>query len=245
MPSIQRSIARARRTFSRRSQLDFVIPPEVINDSFSRAIYSFASQPDVVKVLEIGSSSGAGSTASLVEAMKLKSEKALYCLELSKPRFRELHHRYSDLPWVHCLNLPSVARNSMPGADYVRAFYNDNPNSPICRQPMSEVLRWLQQDIDYVETHDFPTSGIAEAKLHARVEEFDLVLIDGSEFTGEAELGELYGSKYILLDDTRTIKNLANVQRLLKDPSYSLAAEDQSCRNGFSVFKRVSPASLL
>jgi hypothetical protein len=80
-------------------------------------------------------------------------------------------------------------------------------------------------------------NGIDVARRDAGVLLFDLVLIDGSEFTGEPELDELYGAKYILLDDTMTFKNWVNYERLSKDSNYELIEEDQSCRNGFAAFK--------
>jgi hypothetical protein len=69
------------------------------------------------------------------------------------------------------------------------------------------------------------------------IETFDAVLIDGSEFTGSAELDEVYGARFILLDDTETFKNWKNMRRLEADPRYRLVQHDPSTRNGFAVFQ--------
>ena len=66
---------------------------------------------------------------------------------------------------------------------------------------------------------------------------FDLVLIDGSEFTGEEELRLVYGSRWITLDDVRTYKNWQNREILKADPAYRLWAENLSLRHGFSIFR--------
>jgi hypothetical protein len=66
---------------------------------------------------------------------------------------------------------------------------------------------------------------------------FDAVLIDGSEFTGRAELDEVYGASYILLDDIRAFKNYANFARLSADPAYSLVEVSEHVRNGYAVFQ--------
>ncbi len=67
-----------------------------------------------------------------------------------------------------------------------------------------------------------------------------MVLIDGSEFPGKAELEDVYGSKWILLDDVNAFKNYENYQSLFNDQSYELYEEDWSLRNGFAIFRRKS-----
>ena len=66
------------------------------------------------------------------------------------------------------------------------------------------------------------------------------MLIDGSEFTGRAELDEVYGARYVVLDDTQTFKNLDNYERLRADPAYRLIDEAPALRNGFAAFERVA-----
>jgi hypothetical protein len=238
VPLKAKAIRLVRRTILRQSELDIVIPPEVKDDGFSQLIQQIASLPEVTCVLEIGSSSGAGSTASLFKGLLEKPEKHLYCLELSLPRFAELAERYREHDWVHCLNLPSISLESMPREEAIGQFYARYPDSPLCRIRMSKVESWLRQDRKYLETHDFDAFGIGEAKRLSQVEVFDLVLIDGSEFTGEAELDEIYGAKFILLDDTETFKNRVGMARLSADPSYILLKYDPMCRNGYAGFRR-------
>lgn len=239
MATVSKCLRRLRRYVFRESQLDMLIPPEIVNDRFSEVIRQYAAEPDVRLVLEIGSSSGDGSTAALVSALAPKDVKDLYCIELSKPRFAELVARYSDLTWVHCYNLPSVPLEAMPTIADVAKFYKENPSSPLRRSKLTEVQRWLRQDLEYLQRNTWPLTGIDAARRDAKVSSFDLVLIDGSEFTGEVEWTKLYGASYVLLDDTLTYKNLSNLRRLSADPNYRLLIEDRSCRNGFAVFKRV------
>lgn len=238
MPITTKAVRLVRRVVLRQSELDMVIPPEVTDDGFSELIRKTASLPEVACVLEIGSSSGAGSTVSLFNGLKGKPAKQLYCLELSLPRFAKLSDRYREHEWVHCLNLPSIAADIMPNEEDISRFFELYPQSPICRSRLSEVQRWLRQDREYLATHSFSGTGIREAQRLANVDKFDLVLIDGSEFTGEAELAEVYGAKYILLDDTETFKNKASMERLTADPAYELLAHDPNCRNGYAGFRK-------
>jgi len=238
MASVASLMRKLRHTVLGQSHLDMLIPPEVVNDSFSVVIRDIASAPEIRTAIEIGSSSGAGTTASLVAGMRNKDIKHLYCLELSRPRFEKLVARYRKEDWVHCYNLPSVSIEQMPSADDVRQFYDTHPESPIRRHTLPEVEGWLRQDIEYIERMAPADTGIAAARRDSGVDLFDLVLIDGSEFTGEAELDALYGARYVLLDDTMTFKCHSARQRLHADPEYQLVVEDPTCRNGFAAFER-------
>ena len=64
------------------------------------------------------------------------------------------------------------------------------------------------------------------------------VLIDGSEFTGKAEMEEVYGAVFLMLDDTRSYKNWDNMARLSKDPAYRLVKKSRWTRNGWAIFER-------
>jgi hypothetical protein len=69
------------------------------------------------------------------------------------------------------------------------------------------------------------------------------VLIDGSEFTGRAELDLVYGARFLFLDDVVSFKNYHNFHRLHRDSAYQLRGSDPHLRNGAALFERVAPAS--
>ncbi len=81
--------------------------------------------------------------------------------------------------------------------------------------------------------------GIEWIREENGIEDFDMVLIDGSEFTGKAELDLVFGAKYILLDDICTYKNWNNYKELVLDSNYKLLMEDHYLRNGYAVFVRI------
>lgn len=220
-----------------RSDLDSVIRPEIVDDPFAQLIRTAASDPAVRTVLEIGSSDGRGSTAAIVDGLRTKHSPVLVCLEVSAPRFRELQARYADLDWVSCLRESSVPVSSFVSAADVEDFLA-RCGEQIYGVPPKEVLRWLAQDIEYVTDHHLPDTGIDHAKEIASVDHFDMVLIDGSEFSGVAELDRLIGAGYVLLDDVRTLKNANNVARLESDPRYVLVEKNLELRNGYAAFRR-------
>ena len=217
---------------------DTLIPPEVSHDKFYRLIARLARRGEVRTILEIGSSSGEGSTTAFVNGMdRNPAHPVLYCIEMSKVRFAALQQRYAGRPDVRCYNVSTVSPESLPTQAEVAAFYSKSP-SKLNNYPLDEVLEWLRQDLEYLQNAGVPTEGIRLIKEKHDITTFDLVLIDGSAFSGAAELNEVYGARLILLDDVNDIKNRHNYERLRSDPQYRLIAEDWKLRNGYAAFER-------
>jgi glycosyltransferase involved in cell wall biosynthesis/radical SAM superfamily enzyme YgiQ (UPF0313 family)/ADP-heptose:LPS heptosyltransferase len=224
------------------SELDNIIPPEIKDDEFYSIILKLAREENVKTVLEIGSSAGEGSTDAFVSGLREnKNKPTLFCLEVSKPRFSKLQKRYESDSCVKCYYASSIPTNKFLSKDEVVQFYNST-RTTLANYPIDRVLGWLRQDIDYVESSDAPNNGIQMVKTDNGIINFDMVLIDGSAFTGGAELDEVYGAKIILLDDINDIKNYNNYKRLSGDANYTMVTENWKLRNGYAVFKRNDPA---
>lgn len=221
-----------------KSQLYWLIPAEIKNDSLYQAIERLAKMESVHTILELGSSSGQGSTAAFVAGIRDNpSHPTLYCMEFSRTRFQELKKYYENDKFVRCYNVASVPLESFPQKSEIEAFYNTVPTN-LNQAPLSMVMDWLRQDMEYIKAENIPQNGIELIKKENGIDTFDIVLIDSSEFTGMAELEKVYGARYLLLDDVNAFKNYANRQRLLKDPNYELIEEDLNLRNGYSIFKK-------
>lgn len=222
-----------------RSDLDHVIAPEIVGGRLASWLARIAGTPGVRHVLDIGASSGTGSTAALAGGAMNNPDgpPTLHCIELSEVRFAELERRYRSTPFVRCYRACSIARDDMPTRGEVRSWARSRPIWSRLRVPTSEILRWYDQDVEYLARPGVRFGGIATARRAARVERFDAVVIDGSEFTGKAELAEVLGARFLMLDDIRTFKNRENHQRLLDDRRYELLASGRR-RNGFAVFER-------
>jgi hypothetical protein len=220
------------------SALDRLIPPEIKNDRFSRAIVEIAATPGVREILEIGSSSGAGSTEAWVAgALRNPETPRIHCIEVSTVRFAALVERWRDAPFVQCYNVSSVPLESFPAVVEVETFHR-SVRSRLSRVPLETVKSWLAADVDYLRANHLSRSGIREIMEQHGIDRFDAVLIDGSEFTGRAELAEVYGARFILLDDVRTFKNWENARQLAADPAYRLIRKSRWTRNGFAIFER-------
>ncbi|MEY4701095.1 MAG: hypothetical protein RL326_1282 [Pseudomonadota bacterium] len=220
--------------------LDSIIAPEISNDAFHEAIFSLASSQPLRHILEIGSSSGQGSTDAWVQGISRNPGRpTLHCLELSKPRFNKLRDHYADNSQVRCYWGSSVGLHQFPSEAEVTAFYESVP-SKLREYPLPQVLSWLREDIDYVRRHEAPSDGIAQALRSCGQNTFDAVLIDGSEFTGVPEFARIYGAKFILLDDILTYKNWDVFHYLAEDPMYQAIMARGDIRNGFAIFRRNS-----
>lgn len=234
------------RTVSRRlrhgTSLDRLIPPEIRNDSLYSAIVRVAATPGVRQMLEIGSSGGDGSTEAFIEgALMNPSEPTLHCIEISDVRYQALKNRHVSRGFVRCYHASSVPLEKVASEVEVTEFYH-SVESILNDYPLKTVLGWRAQDVRYMKEHGLVSNGIRDVKNGTGLDVFDAVLIDGSEFTGSAELDEVYGARYILLDDIRAFKNHANFNRLSADPAYALLEASAQVRNGYAVFRLAAKA---
>ncbi len=226
---------------SQPSALDKLLPPQVKNDSFYRAIICVAATPGVRTVLEIGASSGEGSTEALVHGALKNPDgpPAIHSIEVSTARIDAFRERWKDYPFVHGYNVSSVPADSFPTKDEITRFYRD-VRSKLRNVRLEKVLGWLKQDLDYLAGHPgLSVHGIRRIKDEHRITVFDAVLIDGSEFTGRVEMAEVHGARFLMLDDTRSYKNWENLRRLEGDPAYRRVKKSRWTRNGWAIFERV------
>lgn len=220
------------------TELNSIISPEIKDDDFYAAISNIAKNESIKTVLEIGSSSGQGSTAAFVEGLRQNiNHPELFCLEVSKVRFKALQDFYINDTFVHCYNVSSISVRDFPEPEDIIDFYEQKETN-LNKHDLKEILGWLSQDITYLIDNAIVDNGIQKIKRDNNIEFFDVVLIDGSEFTGSTELNEVYGAKVILLDDINSYKNYESHRRLLADSNYQLIEENRFLRNGYSIFKR-------
>ncbi len=218
--------------------LDTLITPEVFQDEFYEAIVNLARSAPIDTVLEIGSSSGGGSTLAWVEGLRRNPRHPkLYCMEVSRVRWGALKDRWEGEGFVECFLGSSVRPDQFPTAAQVEHFLK-TVDGPLREYPVEQVLGWLEEDLAYIKKENVSCGCIAEIKRARGIEHFGAVLIDGSEFTGDAELDEVYGAEFILLDDTQTYKCHSARQRLLHDPGYEMIADNPTLRHGYSIFQR-------
>lgn len=229
---------------------DKAIPAEVHEDDFYSALQDLASRPDLKSIIEIGSSSGEGSTKALVTGVlgrKNPEEAGIHCLEISAVRFENLRSHYSEYSFVNVHRMSSVGLDSFPSLKELKQFYRKTP-SILNHYTFDEVSSWLQKDIEYLRSNLQELSvsdlgenlfGIEFVRHQFNIEDFDLVIIDGGEFLGWAEYLLLKGANWICLDDINSFKCRKAYDELKLDPKYVLYQENWQTRNGWAIFQKI------
>ncbi|MEA9598576.1 hypothetical protein VC178_01535 [Polynucleobacter sp. AP-Sanab-80-C2] len=160
-------------------------------------------------------------------------------MELSKPRYELLRKTYENDQFVKAYNVSSISASEFPQETEIINFYNTQQTN-LNHHKLETVLGWYHQDLVYLRDNQSNISGIAYIKSTNAVDLFDMVLIDGSEFTGERELAYVIGAKVIALDDTETFKCFNAMRALENNPNYRLVTHRPSVRNGYAIFERIN-----
>ena len=220
------------------SVLETVIPPEVIDDELAEWLTRLCASERLVNVLEIGSSSGERSTAAIVAGLsKNPNRPRLFCLEMVRSRYEALMRRFANDDFVVCYRASSVPPESFLSEAEVAKFF-DEVDTDLKQYGLDTVLHWRAKQLAYVRENVEVTEGIDRIKSAFEIDRFDLVFMDGCEFTGEQDFKRVYGAKWILLDDINTLKSYAAWSSLKADPNYELVHENHALRHGFAVFRR-------
>ena len=183
-----------------------------------------AKNTELRTYLEIGTWNGLGSTRCFIEGFAEREEPYIfYSLECNKEKCALAALRYKDVPGVHILN--EVFLREIP-ADIEEIFPELKTDA--------EFRYWNKVDFEnmsdkplFLERTDLPAI-------------FDLVLLDGGEFTTWYEyLAIKDRCKILALDDTNVAKCRRIVEDLKAQPDkWEIIIEDTQERNGNVVARR-------
>ena len=196
-----------------------------IHDSFGKALAKHSEGLDVG--LEIGGGTGDGSTQCI-------RTKRLFSIE-----------NHPDRIGRHSMNLSSRGGVSICGSAVTRELWMNkmdvlefytNQKTNLNQYPLEVVNGWYSECFNTAQR--FQTNAIEDIHFDHNVD-FNFVLIDGSPFSGEAELRcvrpFLAEKAIIALDDINDIKNWTNYHKL--KGFAKLLWEDWSVRNGAAIFE--------
>jgi hypothetical protein len=196
-----------------------------INDSFGKALAKYSDGLDVG--LEIGGGTGDGSTQCI-------RTKRLFSIENHPDRIGRHSMSLSARGGVSVKGTATLPKLWMNQLD-VAEFYGTNKTT-LNQYPLDQVLGWYHECVEFAQPYS--TNAIEDIHFEHNVD-FNFVLIDGSPFSGEAELRcvrpFLAEKAIIALDDVNDIKNLANYNKL--KGFAKLLWEDWSVRNGAAIFE--------
>ena len=196
-----------------------------IHDSFGRALARYTYNLDVG--LEIGGGTGDGSTQCI-------RTKLLFSIENHPDRIGRHSMNLSAKGGVSVNGTATLPKFWMNQLD-IAEFYGTNKTA-LNQYPLDQVLGWYHECIEFAQPYS--TNAIEDIHIEHNLN-FDFVLIDGSPFSGEAELRcvrpFLAEKAIIALDDVNDIKNWANYHKL--KGFAKLLWEDWSVRNGAAIFQ--------
>ncbi|HEY3432097.1 MAG TPA: hypothetical protein VGK09_06070 [Rhodocyclaceae bacterium] len=201
-----------------------------------RLIAILAEKTEIKHVLEIGAAADLKLTDILVEHLgRNEKQPQLYCLEMAESAHAALVQRYGDKGFVHCLQASTVPLEAFPSEEDVAHFYQNTPDR-LKGYPLETILQWLRNDVAQMRQTSIESNGIRSAQGKAGVDNFDMVFIDGREFTGFAEMALLKGANILILGCTRTFKNQQSLKDLSQDPEYDLLFSAPELGNGYAGF---------
>jgi hypothetical protein len=226
--------------------IDKIITPELHkNTQIYHAVQAYLKRVPVKTVIEIGASSGGGTTEALVYGILGGPTKGqgvkMASIEVSKTRFENLKQAYKNIDFFTPYNTSSLPLSSFPTEEELRKFCLEEYK--LAQGECQGEIDRLHLDIQYVRDNGFDTNGIQKIKDDFGVSTFDFACIDGSEYLGFAEYKELPGCDAYLLDDYNVHKNWFSHKALLEHSDYVLFFEEKPIpgfKNGSSMFCKKS-----
>ena len=197
---------------------------QICNDDFSKDIEEYASNTKYITFLEIGTWNGLGSTKAFVEGFKYRScdDYVFYSLECNKDKCNDVTQLYKYNDKIHILN--EVIWNEEP-----KDFYEIFP------QCLSNELYKHWNEVDII---NMKRCNLFLNKPNLP-EVFDVILLDGGEFTTYYEFQLLKNRcKILMLDDINVDKCKLIVSEILEDPSWKIIKK-QNVRNGYLIAEKM------
>jgi hypothetical protein len=198
---------------------------QIDRDEFAADIELIAANTDYRTYLEVGTWNGRGSTMAFSRGFKKGNrydDYVFYSLECNADKCRDAQQLHAGNPKIHILN--EVVWNEEP-ADFYEVF-------PQCLTD-STLKHW--NEVDLANMKKCPVF-LTRPELPAV---FDVVLLDGGEFTTYFEFKMLKDRcRMLLLDDTNVDKCKRIVEELKADPAWEILKE-VNVRNGYLIAKKL------
>lgn len=199
---------------------------QICNDSFSLKIRELAGMVENKTFLEIGTWNGLGSTKQFVDILKSRNDNYIfYSLECNSDKCNDARNLYVAEKNIIILN---------------EVLFNIQPDN------FYDIFSQCKTNKTYREWHKIDMENIKKCNLFLErdnlPELFDVILLDGGEFTTYFEFQLIKDRcKYLLLDDINVTKCRKIVQEIKSDPEkWKIIEENRTTRNGFLVCKNLN-----
>jgi hypothetical protein len=197
---------------------------QINNDIFSQRIREFSKDPVNKSFLEIGTWNGLGSTKQFVDELENRIDDYIfYSLECNSEKSAHAKSLYSNKK-VNILN--EVIFNVEP-PDFYKIFPQCINNSMYKKWNDIDIINMKKCNL-FLDRKELP-------------EIFDVILLDGGEFTTYFEFRILQNRcKYLMLDDINVDKCKLIVKEIEENPDkWDIIEKNTSTRNGFMICKNL------
>lgn len=196
---------------------------QICNDEFYNEIQSYASNVNYKSFLEIGTWNGLGSTKAFASGLETrKDDYVFYSLECNVDKCADAAKLYSSNDKIHILN--EVIWNEEP-ADFYQVFPQILTDSKYKHWNAIDIVNMKQCDL-FLNRPNLPKV-------------FDVILLDGGEFTTYYEFQILKSRcKVLMLDDINVDKCKKIVEELRTDASWKIIKQN-NVRNGYLIAEKI------
>ena len=182
-----------------------------LDSKCGKFIFDLIENNEIESVLETGTWNGCGTTRVLYEALKDKKNKKIISLETNQSSYKKAYKLYENIDWVQILNKRIIEINDLVSINEL--------TKPIHH-------KFINEDIS-----DFKQTEL----LNIDNMNFDLCVLDSSEFGGFAEFNKIKNKcKYLVLDDSSVLKHEKTRKYCLDN--FKILADFPSDRNGWCAF---------
>ena len=184
---------------------------------FGMWVKLLSGSEDVSTIVEIGTWKGLGSTKIIADAIRERENVVALSLEANES--------------IHRIARSNLSQYAQGGLELIHGTIVGS--SELSTELLSaEEKKWLQDDLDVIER--------APRVEHLMPDNVDFLLLDGGEFSSEAEFKffENRLKRWLLLDDTKVRKN-RNVEMILQSSANWIRCDFGDDRNGWSVWLRL------
>jgi hypothetical protein len=198
---------------------------QICNDSFSIEIKKLASNTNYKTFLEIGTWNGLGSTKVFVDTLSQRNDNYIfYSLECNSDKATEASKLYKKYTQVKILN---------------EVIWNEEPPN------FYEIFPQCKTNELYKKWNDVDIINMKKCKLFLERTDlpdiFDILLLDGGEFTTYYEFQILKNRcKILMLDDTNTSKCKLIVDEIKNNKDKWTILFKGNTRNGFLIAENKS-----
>ena len=197
---------------------------QVSDDEFAMDIERCARNPELKTFLEIGTWNGLGSTRAFINGLKDRNDDYIfYSLECNKEKHMDASMLYEKYKNVHILN---------------EVIWNEEP------EDFYEIFPQCQLNPTYKHWHEVDMENMKKCNLFLERKDlpeiFDVILLDGGEFTTYHEFQKLKNRcKYLMLDDINVEKCKLIVKQITTDPSWRILKK-RNVRNGYLIAEKIN-----